>query len=126
MGEGMPLREASGGAIDAYCVDCGQASVFQFISPAPFPRSESYFRTMEEERLAKGQFFLLTECCSRNELHKLFFCFLFKNNSVTVTVQTPSPESAYANDASVIYDARRPKPDGGPSGKKRSMEKAGD
>ncbi len=87
-----------GDAIDAYCVDCGQTSVFQFISRAPSPRSESFFRTIVQEDLVKSQFFLLTACCSRNTLHKLFFCFLFKNNSVTKIGQHPSIADLYAPD----------------------------
>lgn len=78
------------GSIDTYCVDCGQASVFQFVSPAPFPRSDSYFRTCCQESVTNNQFFLLTGCCSRNKLHKLLFCFRFKNNSVTKIGQYPS------------------------------------
>jgi hypothetical protein len=86
------------GYIDAYCVDCGQASVFQFGSPAPSPRSDSYFRNIHQESVTNNQFFLLTGCCSRNRLHKALFCFLFKNSSVTKIGQYPSVADLYAPD----------------------------
>lgn len=79
------------GAIDAYCVDCGQLSVFQSQTQIP-PSSDKtrYFKEQAFKPLESNQTHTVTFLCSRDKDHKLHVHFKFIKNTLIKVGQHPS------------------------------------
>ncbi len=81
------------GTIDAYCIECGQTSVFKVKSRTYFPGIGKY----KEDYLEDDEF-EISISCSRNYEHKMYFYFVKRGGKLSKVGQMPSIADLYEHD----------------------------
>ncbi len=89
------------GSLDAYCIDCKNASIFEGKSeynkpiyrggvPIPIRNTEEAIRNLEEKDAHLDRSFEIEMNCSRNKDHRILFFFLVRNDNLIKVGQYPS------------------------------------